>query len=209
MYLFYNLCIRRYKAVSVALNSYHKSNEELAAELQVVEAAKADPARFGLLYDKYYKPVFVFIYRRTGDEELTADLASVVFMKAMMNIRKYEYRGVPFSAWLFRIALNEVNMYYRKHNTDRVVSLEKADISTIIDDIEGDTTEDSTKLVMAALGKLPEDAVQIIELRFFEKRSFSEVGTILGITENNAKVKLYRILDKLREIIAPKKKNKE
>lgn len=195
--------------MSVALNSYHKSNEELAAELQLVEGAKAEPARFGLLYDKYYKPVFVFIYRRTGDEELTADLASVVFMKAMINISKYEYRGVPFSAWLFRIALNEVNMYFRKHNADRVVSLEKADISTIIDDMEGDTSEDNKKLVMAALGKLPDDAVQIIELRFFEKRSFSEVGSILGITENNAKVKLYRILDKLREIIAPKKKDKE
>lgn len=192
--------------MTVALNQYHKSREELEKELQQVEAAKADPARFGVLYDKYYKPIFVFIYRRTENEEVTADLASMVFMKAMMNIKKYEFKGVPFSAWLFRIAVNEVNMYFRKSNADRVISLEKADISTIIDDIEKDNTEETQQQVMSALSHLPEEAVQLIELRFFEKRSFSEVGDILGITENNAKVKVYRILDKLKTLILAQRK---
>jgi RNA polymerase sigma-70 factor, ECF subfamily len=187
--------------MTVAFNSYHKTKEDLEQELKQVEAAKADHARFGVLYDKYYKPIFVFIYRRTGNEEITADLTSMVFMKAMMNIKKYEYRGVPFSAWLFRIAFNEVNMYFRKTNSERVISLEKADISTMIDDMEGNNTEENKQMIMSALGQLPEDAVQLIELRFFEKRSFSEVGDILGITENNAKVKVYRILDKLKAII--------
>ena len=67
----------------VAFNSYHKTKEDLEQELKQVEAAKADPARFAVLYDKYYKPIFVFIYRRTGNEELTADITSMVFMKAM------------------------------------------------------------------------------------------------------------------------------
>lgn len=192
--------------MSVALNSYHKTSEDLERELQQVEAAKADPARFGVLYDKYYKPIFVFIYRRTGNEELTADLASMVFMKAMMNIRKYEYRGVPFSAWLFRIAFNEVNMYFRKSNSERVVSLEKTDISTMIDDMEESGTEENKQVIMNALGQLPEEAVQLIELRFFEKRSFSEVGDIMGITENNAKVKVYRILDKMKSLILRQRK---
>lgn len=187
--------------MSVAFNSYHKTKEDLEKELKQVEAAKADPARFGILYDKYYKPIFVFIYRRTGQEELTADLTSMVFMKAMMNIQKYEYRGVPFSAWLFRIAFNEVNMYFRKSNSERVVSLEKADISMMIDDMEGNDTEENKQAIMSALEQLPEEAVQLIELRFFEKRSFSEVGDILGITENNAKVKVYRILDKMKALI--------
>lgn len=192
--------------MSVALNSYHKTSEDLERELQQVEAAKADPARFGVLYDKYYKPIFVFIYRRTGNEELTADLASMVFMKAMMNIRKYEYRGVPFSAWLFRIAFNEVNMYFRKSNSERVVSLEKTDISTMIDDMEESGTEENKQVIMNALGQLPEEAVQLIELRFFEKRPFSEVGDIMGITENNAKVKVYRILDKMKSLILRQRK---
>lgn len=187
--------------MSVAFNSYHKTKEDLEKELKQVEAAKADPARFGILYDKYYKPIFVFIYRRTGQEELTADLTSMVFMKAMMNIQKYEYRGVPFSAWLFRIAFNEMNMYFRKSNSERVVSLEKADISMMIDDMEGNDTEENKQAIMSALEQLPEEAVQLIELRFFEKRSFSEVGDILGITENNAKVKVYRILDKMKALI--------
>jgi RNA polymerase sigma-70 factor (ECF subfamily) len=192
--------------MTVAVNQYHKTKEELEQELKQVEAAKADPARFGVLYDKYYKPIFVFIYRRTEDEELTADLASIVFMKAMINIKKYEFKGVPFSAWLFRIAFNEINMYFRKNNAERVVSLEKADISTIIDDIEKDDSEENQRVIMSALSHLPEDAVQLIELRFFEKRSFSEVGDILGITENNAKVKVYRILDKLKGLILAQRK---
>src|SRR4051812_22341421 len=105
------------------LNEYHKTNEELKNELLEIEAAKADPDKFGLLYDRYFKNIFVFVFRRTDNEELSADLTQHVFMKAMMNIKKYEFKGVPFSAWLFRIASNEVNMYFRKTNKERVVSL--------------------------------------------------------------------------------------
>ena len=181
--------------------NHHKNHIELEQELQQIIDAKANPARFDVLYDKYYKSIFVFIYRRTGIEELTADITSQVFLKALINIKKYEFKGVPFSAWLFRIAFNEINMYFRKSNADRIVSLEQTGIAQIVQEAELEENTEALQRMMNAVKQLDEADIQLIELRFFEKRSFAEVGEIIGITENNAKVKVYRILDKLKKIL--------
>lgn len=186
------------------MNLHHKNDIDLKQEMQLVEAAKIDPARFNVLYDKYYKSIFVFIYRRIADEDVTADITSQVFLKALINIKKYEFKGVPFSAWLFRIAFNEVNMYFRKNNASRVISLEKSGLHQIVQEVQENENVDAQQRMMIALKQLDEEDVQLIELRFFEKRSFAEVGTIIGITENNAKVKVYRILDKLKKILGTK-----
>ena len=186
------------------MNEHHKTNRQLEAEQAEVEAAKKDPDLFSVLYERYYRSIFVFIFRRTGDEELCADLTQQAFMKAMVNIQRYTFKGVPFSAWLFRIALNEVNMYFRKTNKERVVSLDEHSLVNIIAEAKEDDNEDQRRMLMSALGKLDEDEMQIVELRFFEGRPFAEVGGICGITENNAKVKMYRILDKLKKLLKGK-----
>jgi RNA polymerase sigma-70 factor, ECF subfamily len=183
------------------VNLHHKNDQDLKQELLQIEAAKINPARFDALYDKYYKPIFVFIYRRTGNEALTADLTSQVFLKALINIQKYIYKGVPFSAWLFRIAFNEINMYFRKNNAGRVVSLESIGLSTIIAEVEEKDDSEVHKKMMLALKQMNDEDLQLIELRFFEKRSFAEVGNIVGVTENNAKVRVYRILDKIKKLM--------
>lgn len=183
------------------MNAHHKTDTELQLELQQINAAKADPARFNVLYEKYYKPIFVFVYRRTGDEELTADITSHVFLKALMNIKKFEFKGVPFSAWLFRIAFNEINMYFRKNNASRVVSIELGGIANMITEAQEEDTTEAQKRMMVALRQMEEIDIHLIELRFFEKHSFAEIGAIIGITENNAKVKVYRILDKLKKLM--------
>ncbi|GAB4147403.1 MAG: RNA polymerase sigma factor [Bacteroidia bacterium] len=183
------------------MNEYHKSKEELEAERKLVEKARENPNYFGLLYEKYYRQVFVFIYRRTGEEEVCADIVSNTFLKAMLALPKYEFKGVPFSAFLFRIALNEVNMFFRKTKRDRVVSLDAADLKNIIAESREEDSEEKRKMLMKALGNLSAEDMQMIELRFFEKRAFAEVAEILGITENNAKVKTYRILDKLKVLL--------
>lgn len=187
------------------MSAYHKNDTDLQKELQQVEAAKNDSARFDVLYEAYYKSIFVFIYRRTNNEELSADLTSHVFMKALINIKKYQFRGVPFSAWLFRIAFNEINMYFRKNNTSRVVSLEQSSIGKIANEIEEEDTTEAQQKMMKALKQMEERDIQLIELRFFEKRSFAEIAGIIDITENNAKVKVYRILDKLKKIMGVNK----
>ncbi|CAN5457662.1 sigma-70 family RNA polymerase sigma factor [soil metagenome] len=186
------------------MSSHHKSDIEIQQELQQITAAKENPARFGVLYDKYYKLIFVFIHRRTDDEELAADITSQVFLKALINIKKYEFKGVPFSAWLFRIAFNEINMYFRKNNGQRVVSIDQGGILQIAQEVDLDENAEGIKQMMNAVKQLAAEDVQLIELRFFEKHSFAEVGAIIGITENNAKVKVYRILEKLKKVLSKK-----
>ncbi len=183
------------------MNAHHKNNTEIQQELQQIIAAKENPARFDVLYERYYKPIFVFVYRRTGNEELTADLTSHVFLKALINIKKYEFKGVPFSAWLFRIAFNEINMHFRKNNANRIVSLKQNNINQIVQEAALEDTTDIQQKMMIALKQLDHADIQLIELRFFEKHSFAEIAEIIGITENNAKVKVYRILDKLKKVL--------
>ncbi len=186
------------------MNAHHKNDTEIQQELQQIEAAKVNPAQFDVLYERYYKLIFVFVYRRTSDEELTADLTSHVFLKALINIKKYEFKGVPFSAWLFRIAFNEINMYFRKNNSNRIVSLGQNNINQIAQEVELEDTSEVQGKMMIALKQLDYPDIQLIELRFFEKHSFAEIGEIIGITENNAKVKVYRILEKLKKVISYK-----
>lgn len=186
------------------MSKHHKNTNELNEEWQSVKAAQEDAACFDVLYTKYYKAIFVFIYRRIGDEETTADVVSLVFLKALINIKKFEFKGVPFSAWLFRIALNEVNMYFRKNNKERLVSIDSSGVFQLAAEANCDDKSQIEEKMIQAMQNLDEHEIQLLELRFFEKRSFSEVGAILGITENNSKVKVYRILDKLKGILKKK-----
>lgn len=183
------------------LNRYHQTKEQLINESQVIEQAKTDPGRFGILYEKYYRQIFVFVYRRTGDEDIAGDIVSDAFLKAMVALPKFEFKGLPFSAWLFRIALNEVNMYYRKSSRERIISLDQTNIGEMLTESGSKESEENRQLVMKLLESLSPEEMQMMELRFFEKRPFAEVGDILGITENNAKVRTYRIIEKLKKVL--------
>ena len=182
-------------------NSFHKTKEDINSEQELVTAAKSSPDAFAPLYDKYYKPIFLFIFRRTEDEDLTADLTQHVFIAAMINIKRYEFKGVPFSAWLYRIALNEISMYFRKTKKERTISIEQNDIKNIFEEVKENENEEKINKLTAVLAKLKPDEMQLVELRFFEQHAFAEIGLILGISENNAKVKMYRLLDKLKKLL--------
>lgn len=166
-----------------------------------VHAAKADPAKFEVLYSKYYEHILSFVYQRLESKETAYDITQQVFLKAMQNLHKYEYRGLPFSAWLYRIAINELNMMFRKNSREQALNVDIASIDDMMEEMSEGGTEEKINMVLQALSKLERDDLQIIEMRFFEKRSFKEIGDILAITENNAKVRTYRILDRLKNII--------
>ena len=167
-------------------------------EWEEIKAAQKDAAAFRPLYDRYYEQMFRFVYRRTSDEALSGDLCSQVFLKAMQKIHTYTFRGVPFSAWLYRIASNEVTQHYRNSQKNRVVSIQEARLEEMTEEIDDFDYEKQRNTLLTALNTLPQDDMQIIELRFFEQRSFKEVGEILDITENNAKTRTYRVLAKIK-----------
>ena len=183
----------------------HKENIQQKDELKDEEAfilkSQADPEAFRPLYEKYFKRIFLFVHHRVGDKSLTADITSQVFLKALLNINKFSFRGLPFSAWLFRIALNECNDFFRKNSRYRHVTMEEEMVEHLYEELTSETRlEDLRQQLPSILQKLSVDELQIIELRFFEQRPFKEVGDILGISETYAKVRVYRILEKMKKL---------
>ena len=186
------------------------SEQALQSEWQEIEAAKANPARFGKLYDRYYEPVFRYIYKRTADEEMAADITSQVFLKAMQSLHKYEFKGLPFAAWLLRIAGNETYQYFRIEGRRRVVTIEDRHIHDLEEEFEDREQLDiNVATLKAAIQELPPEDVDIIELRFFEQRPFKEVADILDISESNAKIRLHRLIPRLRELFLKKQTEEE
>lgn len=183
---------------------YHQTNQRMEEELSWIRRAQKDPESFGPLYKKYHEQIFRYIYQRMDDEETAFDITSQVFMKAMNNIHKYEYRGVPFSSWLYRIAKSELYQSFRDKKAERTVNIDSYHIYEIIDDCEEDDGEFLKKKLFESLSKMKEKDMQLIEMRFFEKRSFKEIGEILDITENNAKVKAFRAIEKLKQLFNSK-----
>ena len=179
----------------------HKSKEELLKELKLIEIAKKDRKAFGVLYERYHHEIFIFINKKTDDLHVSGDLTSQVFMKAMHNLHKYAYKGVPFSAWLYRIASNEANMHFRKTAKTRAINIETPGIERMIDLFDSREEHKDTAPVIDAIAKLKSQDEELIELRFFEKMSFKEIGYIQGTTENNAKVKTFRVIKRIRKIM--------
>ncbi len=178
------------------------SEEEILLENGWVDEAREDMRKFSRLYDKYFEAIFGYVFRRTENEAVTADIASQVFLKAMQNLEKYEFRGLPFSAWLFRIAANEINRYYRKRGKNQVFSIEEDRLKDLIDaGWERDIKEEQMNKLLAALKDTSTQVVEILELRFFEERSFKEISYILNITESGAKMRTYRAIEKIKQLI--------
>src|SRR6476620_3912206 len=114
---------------------------EIRQEYEVVDRSRKDPSAFGPLYEKYFDRIFNFIYRQTDDEDLTADLCSQTFLNALKNSSRFEFRGVPVSAWFYRIASNEVNKHYRKIKKEKVFSIEEVLIKDLIEISNDDWSE--------------------------------------------------------------------
>jgi len=179
---------------------YHHTEDKLLKERQWIVAAQKNPNGFAPLYKKYYEQIFRYVYQRMDDSETAFDVTSQVFLKALNNIHKYEYRGVPFASWLYRIAKSELYQSYRDKKSRRTVSVESFQLFELIEDLEEDKTIENRKLLLNIISDLNESEVEIVELRFFEKRSYKEIGEILDVTENNAKVKAHRIVKKMKKI---------
>ncbi len=177
------------------------SEEAMQAEWAQIQAAQANPAKFRPLYEKYYNPIFRFVFRRTASESLCADICSQVFLKAMQRLGSYQYKGVPFSAWLYRIASNEVAQYFRDNAKNRVVSIEGQNLQNLGEELEERPSEFRQQAMLKAMEELKEIEVQLIEMRFFEQRPFKEIADILGLTESNTKIKTYRTLEKMKKHI--------
>lgn len=175
------------------------SEEELRQEEEIIEKARKDPRAFGPLYEKYFTRIFNYLLRQTDDEELAGDLCAQTFVNALNHLKRYEFRGVPFSAWLYKIASNEVNKHYRKSKVKKVFSIEEVRIKELVGHTDEKEDEALIEKLIEFMKDLPEDMLQVLELRFYEGKDFKEIAYILDMTESGAKMRTYRALDKLRK----------
>ena len=189
-------------------SKYHIAEDEIVREQRAIEEAKTDPARFEVLYNRYYEPILHFVYKRVEGKEAAFDITSQVFLNAMTNIKGYKFMGMPFSSWLYRIAMNEINQMFRSDKVRRAVNIDEDELHYVMDELKtAEETEFRYRQLAEALEELDEEELQLVELRFFEQRAFKEIGEILNITENNSKVKLYRIINKMKRTLTLSKKS--
>ena len=180
---------------------YHQSKAQLDEEVLQIKAAIVNPQAFGVLYNKYYLRIFRYVFQRVEDEDTAADVTSVVFSKALFSLSKYQFRGVPFSAWLFRVAQNELNQLFRKNKVQKVVNVPLENLAQIAEDAGEENLEERIESLKKAMKDLSEDELELIEQRYFEDRSYKEISEILDMEENNARVKTFRVIQKLKNLL--------
>jgi len=190
----------------------------LEEEQKLVERAKTDQQAFGMLFDTYYPPILNYILHRVGDVATAEDLTSVVFFKAWNSLPKFEWRSVPFRAWLYRIASNEVNSYFRQKKT-KPSSLEALFEETGFEfpstiNIEEDyiAYEDlllkhqDFQLVHRLVLDLPLKYQEILVLRYFEKKSLLDIVELTDKKMNTVKSLLARGTTKLHKAFTSHKR---
>lgn len=182
---------------------FKRKNISIVDEQELIRLAKKDARHFAALYEKYFDQIFRFIFKRIGgNEEHTADLTQQTFLLAMTHINRYEDRGHPFSSWIYRIAQNEVNQYFRKNKGRQEVDVYENQLHNLQEEMHLSkymTVEEQEKLI-SCINMLEPEQMDLIELRFFQALSFKEISEIYSITEANAKMRVYRILEKLNKM---------
>lgn len=166
-------------------------------------ATQGDKAAFGELYDKFATRIYNYVYYRTGSYQDAEDITSRVFFRAMRHITNYTDRGVPFSAWLYRIAHNLVANWHRDSNRHQEVELEdgyRASKGEEYPEIALLESEEQQAL-MRLIRNLPEERQQLLILKFVEHMSNAEIGQIMDRTEGAIKSLYHRTLLSLREEI--------
>lgn len=179
----------------------NKKKEKISEE-KLVLIAKQDIKNFKYLYNLYYERIFLFLLRRSENENIAQDLTQQTFVKAMVNIEKFEFRGFPFSSWLYRIGLNELNLHYRNNKKKRAISIDSDELPELSEELPVEANPSLTnENLIKAFNFLTEPEVTLVEMKYFEKRSHQEISEILGISVANAKVKLHRIIKKMKNKI--------
>jgi len=172
------------------------SAKQLEAERRLVESSQRQPQRFAHLYDRYFDRIYAFALTKAGNRAAAEDITADTFRQAFENLSRFQWRGVPFSAWLFRIAANAATDYYQR------VSREQAlpdDVSASDASWESRLVEVETRAQLFQLvRRLPKDQRRVIEMRFGEELSINEVAQAMGRSEGAVKALQHRAMETLR-----------
>lgn len=176
---------------------------ESLSDSELIALSRTDQDAFGQLYERYVKKIYNYIYYRTGNQHDAEDLTARVFYRAMSHIENYTERGVPFQAWLYRIAHNLVANWHRDRGRRKVIPLDEFIASGLRSDSPDKHAEDEEERehLLRAIRRLPEDRQQLLMLKFIEQLSNAEIGVIMDRTEGAVKSLYHRTLIALRDDI--------
>jgi RNA polymerase sigma-70 factor (ECF subfamily) len=167
---------------------------------ELVARARKDRAAFGILYERYVDKIYAYVYYRTNNHQDAEDLTARVFHRALAHIETYVERGVPFQAWLYRIAHNLIANWHRDRNRRKVISLDDF-AAGLRSEAPEETTEaqEEKERLLGAIRRLPEERQQLLMLKFVDKLSNQEIGEIMNRSEGAIKSLYHRTLLALRE----------
>ena len=172
------------------------SARELAAERRLIEASQRDRNRFGQLYERYFDRVYAFAITRTRDRAAAEDVTAETFRRALQNLPHFQWKGVPFSAWLFRIAANAAADHFERASREAVLleAREESDEPWESRLIEVETRARLFELVQ----RLPGDQRRVIVMRFGHEKSFKEIARTMRRSEGAVKALQHRAMETLR-----------
>ncbi|MEJ2709386.1 MAG: sigma-70 family RNA polymerase sigma factor [Anaerolineales bacterium] len=174
---------------------------ELSDSAALARAAQGDKEAFGVLYERYVDRIYTYIYYRTGNSFDAEDLTARVFLRALRHIPKYQDRGLPFSAWLYRIAHNLVANWHRDNSRRTHIPLRDGNFDysqAELPENEVLRIEEREKLMEVIRG-LPQDRQQLLIHKFLDHYSNAEIGQIMDRTEGAIKSLYHRTLLALRD----------
>jgi RNA polymerase sigma-70 factor (ECF subfamily) len=172
----------------------------------LIARAKDDPEAFSLLYERYVKNIYSYVYYRTGNHHDAEDLVSRTFYRALKHFARYEDRGAPFSAYLYRIAHNMVANWHRDRSRRQVVPLDEMMLSSLKREQPAAVAEQKAEqdVLLDAVRSLPADRQQLLIHKFVDQMSNAEIAQIMGRTEGAIKSLYHRTLVALRQDLLDK-----
>ena len=175
-------------------------DRDCSAERALIEAAQRDRGRFSELYEANFERVYAYVIRRVRDRDEAQDITSDVFHLALKSLPRFEWRGVPFAAWLYRIAYNEIadrsKSIARRREHERVFPFQEND--AVVEDASGVDDAERRGRLFKLVERLPRDQSRVIVMRFAEDRSIREIATALGRSEGSVKQLQFRAMQNLR-----------
>jgi RNA polymerase sigma-70 factor (ECF subfamily) len=162
-------------------------------ERALIEAAQADPARFVDVYDRYVDRVWAYVSRRAGSRTVAEEITSEVFHEALANLPRFEWRGAPFAAWLYRIAANALADHWRRQGRES-----QDPLPDLPDEREHEELQRRVSLFQL-VDRLPDLQRRVIEMRFVEDKSIRDVAAALDRSEGAVKQLQLRALENLRK----------
>jgi RNA polymerase sigma-70 factor (ECF subfamily) len=170
-------------------------------EEKLIERAKEDPEAFGSLYETYVDQIYQYIFYRTGNRCDAEDLTARTFYKALANLGRYQYRGLPFSAWLYRIAHNLVANWHRDRKRRAGIPLDDlAMVSKERNSAEAFVeSSERVEVLREAIAGLPPERQELLVLKYTTELTNSEIGKVMGRSEGAVKALYHRTLSALRK----------